>query len=227
MKISPKLLTPVLCLCFLAASDAFPACPGEKNFNRASVIRLESAPIQARYFRNLSTAQIEAMRHHDAAKTGMHNPGITVAEHELKTDCQVAGIQRNGRGAICVWAETVNVTFDYRQMDVYISNQYAEGTCPYRAILAHENQHVAINLRVLKKYKILMERALKMDRTIPTKGNPLSVRSVEDGKKIISQRIERIVNPLYARFKREITLENGKIDTMASYRRVNAKCKDW
>ena len=217
-----------LCLCASVVNikDAKAACKGDPKFDRSSVIQVESTPIQPRYFHNLSTAQIEAMRNVRLNGPRMHNPGITKAEHGLKTDCLIGGLKR-GRNQYCMWAESVLVRFSFNQMDVYVSSQYLEGGCAYQVILGHENEHVAINIRALAKYKGLMERALKRFRDIPTKANPLAVRSMQQGKAAISARINRVVNPLYAQFKKEVRDANDKIDTTANYRRTQAKCKDW
>jgi hypothetical protein len=157
----------------------------------------------------------------------MHNPGLTLAEHELKTDYQMGGLQRGGRAEYCVWVESLALDFSFRRMDVYLSSQYPEGSCQYDVILGHENQHVAINNRTLRKYYSLMRQALWKTRSIPTKANPLPVSSLNQGKAIIAARINGIVNPIYARFKKAVLAENAKIDTVANYRRTQAKCSSW
>jgi hypothetical protein len=200
---------------------------GEKAFAGPTFfIQVTNTPIQPRYFHNYSTSQIESMRHTRFHNNMMHNPGITVAEHELKTDYQLGGIQRGG-GQYHVWAESVHVDFSYNQMDVYVSSQYPEGSCPYQVILWHENQHVSINTRALAQYKNLIESALKRSRNIPTKAHPIMARSMNEGGKIIAARINQIVTPLYSKFKMVVLRENAKIDTIANYRRTQAKCKQW
>lgn len=206
---------------------AFASCQGDPRFDRQSVIHLTGDALLPTYFHNLSTAQIESMRHIHYHSGLQHNPGLTLAEHELKTNYQISGLT-HGRGAgVCVWVESLQVFFGFGKMDVYLSSQYAEGTCQYGVILGHENQHVAINTRVYRKYRALMERALLRDRRIPTKGNPLSVQSMAQGKAMIARLINGLTNPLYERFKREVVSENAKIDTIANYKRTQALCKEW
>jgi len=213
------------CLCGSPSLAA--GCPKDAHFNRASVFHVTSPPVQVLYNHDLSTSQIEAMRNAHLSRAGLHNPGLTEAEEELHNNFEIRAFQNSKGGSICLWVDSVDLEFSYVKMDVYISSQYREGSCPYNAILAHEKQHVAINQRVLLKYKVLMGLALKMNRDIPTKANPLSVRSVENGKKLIQDRISRIVNPLYELFQREVRQENAKIDTRENYHRVQARCRDW
>jgi hypothetical protein len=202
-------------------------CDGDRHFNPQSVIHVVTNPIQVRYFHDHSTAQIEEMRNMKFHNRRLHNPGVTLAEHEFKMDYQVGGLQHPNQDGFCVWVDSINVSFSYAQMDVYISSQYPEGTCPYQVILNHENQHVAIDQRVLAKYRAVVERALRKSRVIPTKAHPMSVVSMNNGKAIIDARLNRIVNPILAAYKKEITRENGKIDTPVNYRRTQALCNNW
>jgi hypothetical protein len=157
----------------------------------------------------------------------MHNPGLTLAEQELKSDYQMGGMRRDRTGEYCIWVESLSLDFSYKRMDVYISSQYPEGSCQYNVILGHENQHVAINNRTLQIYYSMMRKALWNARFIPTKAKPLPVRSLSQGKAILTRRINGILNPLNERFKKAVRAENAKIDTIANYRATQAKCSNW
>ncbi len=202
-------------------------CKGDRHFNSKSVFHVVTTPVQVRYFHNYTTAQIEGMRNLHFHNHLMHNPGLTLAEHELKVDYQIGGLEHENGDGYCVWVESVNVDFSYKQMDVYISSQYPEGTCPYQVILNHENTHVAINQRALAKYRVLLERALKKSRAIPTRAHPMSVVSMNNGKAIINSRINAIVSRVTSAYKREVARENAKIDTPAAYRKTQALCNNW
>ncbi len=211
----------------LGGLKAFAQCKADPMFDRTSVIRVTSRPIQPTYYHDHSTRQIEAMRHQKLHLRNMHEPGLTLAEHELKTDFRIGGMRRSDSRRVCVWLESVNVDFSFTKMDVFISSQYGEGSCPYQVIRDHENQHVAINLGALKEYRDKMERALKGDLSLPTKADPLSVSSLGQAKKILASRIKGIVDNLYSGFKREVLEGNARIDTLENYRRTQAKCQKW
>lgn len=193
----------------------------------AAIVHVVSNNLRPTYYHNMTTAQIEQMRNLQFHNKLMHNPGVTMAENELKIDYQIAGEEHSRRDGVYAWAESIDVQFSYSRMDVYVSSQYPETSCAYKVILDHENQHVAINRKALAKYKVLIERALKTSRAIPTKAHPLSAVSIQNARAIISARINAVVDPIVKRFKVEVTRENGKIDTMKNYRRTQAKCKDW
>ncbi len=192
-----------------------------------SFIHFKSVPLKPRYNHSLTTPQIESLWFHHFHSPMMHNPGLTMAEQELKTSYQFQAMQRGHVGPYRIWASSVDVIFQYDKMDVYLSSKYPVGSCQYNVILGHENQHVAINQRTLAKYKTLMLRALQAAKNIPTKAHPQQVYNLEQGKTLISSRIDQLLLPLYDRFKREVEAENGKIDTMANYRRTQALCHGW
>ena len=207
---------------------AFARCGGGPPVNRNAIFHVVNVPIQPTYYHNLNTAQIEGLATSvKFTSRNMQEPGLTSAEQSLETNYQCGALENTRTHRVCVWADSVNIEFSYTKMDVYVSNQYPEGSCPFQVILAHENQHVSINQRVLNKYVALMKQAIRRDRTIPSKDRPLAAASFKEGQDIIAARISKIIQPLYQRYKREVLSENRKIDTMKNYRRIQAKCKDW
>ena len=206
----------------------FAQCGGGPPVNRNAIFHVVNVPLQPTYHHNLSTAQIQSLGYNvKLASRNLEEPGLTTAEQSLETNAQYGALENTRTHRFCVWAESVDVEFSYTKMDVYVSSQYPESSCPYRVILEHENQHVAINQGVLRKYVNLMKQAIRKDRTIPTKTRPLSAASFKEGQDIISARIARIIQPLYQHYKREVLGANRKIDTMRNYRRIQAKCKGW
>ncbi len=227
LKISIALLTLASWSLGAGWGSAFAACPGDPKFNRQSIIQFSGDVVPAIYHHDVTTAQIEAMRLGRYHAGLMHNPGLTLSKHEFETNYQIGGSRRGGSREVCLWVDLIKVQFNFTHMDVYLSSQYAEGTCAYKVILDHENQHVAINTRVYRKYRALMLSALKRDRTIPTKRNPLDARSMEQGKAVITARINQLLKPIEAGFVKEAAAENARIDTIANYKRTQAKCKEW
>ena len=191
------------------------------------LIQVISAATPLQIFHDHNTGQITAMRRARLSAAHMHSPGITIAESELKADCESAFSHKDGTPVFKVWATTVTLLFDYNRMDIYISSQYGEGSCEYGQILAHEKQHVAIDEREMERYKKLMETALRHSRQIPSFSHPIIVRSAEVGRALVSKRILAIVHPYFKAYGRAVKAENAKIDTLANYRRVQARCNGW
>jgi hypothetical protein len=179
------------------------------------------------YHHEYSTEQIESMSGLRAPSRAAHEPGLTLFEYEISSQYEMSEKGRSPNEALLIWAKSIDVNFSITRMEVFVSNKYAEGSCQYRTILAHENTHVAINERAYKKYKALLIQALKRDRFLPTQARPLRVASEKEGEEILDRHLKGILTPLEDRFRTEDKRENAKIDTPASYARTQAKCGDW
>ncbi len=193
----------------------------------APLIHFTSSIAPVRYIHDHNTAQIGALRHQRFHFKGMHTPGLTLADEELKSDFRMETQHRPGSRVYQVWATQINVDFSYTRMDVYISSQYGEGSCPYRVVRDHENQHVAINTATLEKYKGLMEGALLTYPNFPTHDHPWKVTSRSKAGPELKKMILGVINPYYHQFAQEVIRSNAQIDTMENYRKTQALCQDW
>jgi hypothetical protein len=194
---------------------------------RPPLIRVTGNLLPPTYHHEYSTAQIEAMSGIQAPSRAAHEPGLTLFEYEVSSQYEMSEKGRSATGPLLIWAKSVGVNFSITRMEVYVSSQYARGSCQYQAVLAHENTHVAINERAYKKYRALLIQALGRDRALPTRDHPMRVSSEQEGEDILDRHIKGILTPLEERFQAEDKRENAKIDTPASYARTQAKCRDW
>jgi len=140
-----------ICGFFVMSSEKLFAagCLGNPRFKRSSIIHFTSTPVKTVYSHDLATSQIEALWQSRYKTPRMREPGLTMAEagYELKTRYRYERSRHGNQEKYCVWAESVDIDFSFKRMDVYISSQYPAGSCEYNVILKHENQHVAINKR--------------------------------------------------------------------------------
>jgi len=224
---------PVGTLVFLVAlgalwgPTAFAVCPPDPKFVRTSTLKITHPEATTRYFHDRTTAQIQSMWKSRGAGSGRHNPGLTVFEHKLGTSFQIVGESQRGGKGYCVWAERVVADFAVTRMDVYISRDYGYGSCQYKAILEHEDTHVAINRRTFRKHLARLQAALRMDKTLPLQGNPIRVSSMAEGERIVSARLQAITQPVVRAMEAELRSENAKIDTPESYRKLSGRCPNW
>jgi hypothetical protein len=195
--------------------------------DRPPLVHVTGNLLPPTYHHEYSTAQIEAMSGIQAPSRAAHEPGLTLFEYEVSSQYEMSEKGQSAAGPLLIWAKSVGVNFSVTRMEVFVSSQYARGSCQYEAVLAHENTHVAINERVYKKYRALLIQALGRDRALPTRAHPLRVSSEQEGEDILDRHIKGILTPLEDRFRAEDKRENAKIDTPASYARTQARCRDW
>ncbi len=80
--------------------------------------------------------------------------GATAARYET------AFTYSRDRGMYCVSLTKAEISVGLVELTVYVSNEYARGTCQYEAIHAHEMDHVKRNREVVKRYQERIRKAL-------------------------------------------------------------------
>src|SRR5665213_2276427 len=110
MKLNAAVLTMVMGLVVFAAPLRAMDCDGDRHFNPQSIIHVVTNPIQVRYFHDHSTSQIEQMRNMKFHNRLLHNPGVTLEEHEFKMDYQIGGLEHPHSDGVCVWVDSVRIS---------------------------------------------------------------------------------------------------------------------
>jgi hypothetical protein len=154
------------------------------------------------------------------------NPGLTLGAHELQTSFRITGETRSGVPGVCVWLQALDVDFRYTDIDVYVSSDYADGSCEAKEILDHEMDHVEVHRRLYGKYRAELEIRLKAVG-FPTESNPKRYPTMKAAKDDVGRLLRSMTDSLYARFKRELKAENAKLDTPANYKAIQSRCMGW
>ena len=218
-----RLLTALLAVCWALAIPS-----GAARAKGSSILHVTGKVLQPTYHHEYDTARIQAMSGIRAPSRAAQEPGLTLFEYELSSQYEMGEKAKDPRGPFRIWAKSIQVNFSMTRMEVFVSSQYPVGSCQYAAILAHENTHVAINERVFKKYKAILEGQLRrVERSLPSLARPLRAGSEAQGEAALDQKLKPLFQSLEARFAAEVKRENAKIDTPASYARTQAKCKGW
>ena len=160
-----------------------------------------------------------------APSGGVHSEalGVTYTTPEFNIEANSRIVSR-GRGPTCVYLTKVKVEFGFRDVDVYVASEYRPGTCEYKAILDHENQHVAINTQALRTHaprmRLALERMLGEER--PTVTNDPD-RVTQQILNRLTRRMDEYLKAFYA----EMDSRNGALDTASNYEAIGNICRDW
>ncbi len=149
--------------------------------------------------------------------------GLTVAGLGMGFETQFF-VRKSQEAGYCVALAEAKVTVGYRDLTVYISSNYAEGTCEFDAILAHEQEHLQINQGVLNDYKAKFRAML---RRVRRGKKVIFVHRKSAARSAYILHLRRQFKPLVAEMKAVLARKNGAIDTKENYRRVLAQCNDW
>ena len=149
--------------------------------------------------------------------------GVTYATPEFNIEARTRILSRD-HGPACVYLAQVSVDFGFHDMDVYVASEFQPGTCEYKAILDHENQHVAINTHALHDHapriRAALEQMLAEERPVAARDPSRVTRQVLDR---ISGRMDRYLQAFY----QEMETRNGVLDTASNYEAIGALCRDW
>jgi hypothetical protein len=180
---------------------------------------------EVKIHRELSTASIQQLSGFHRSRT-WQNPGLTVGGHELQTDFRLAGLQVSGGKNVKAWVESMNVTFRYTDLDVYVSSDYLDDSCEAKEIHRHEMDHLAVHRRVYAKYRLALKKALLATR-FPTKERPAIYKNLSAARNDMAKRLRAATEGTYAKFKRELSSANDRLDTPANYKAIQRRCKGW
>ena len=199
--------------------DGEAGCPprADRNFKVDVTISIPKPPIN----RNLSSHQLTEKTFHDPNARIL---GLTIPDLTIRTSVEHATEERSG--FYCYWLVSVEAELVYHSIEVYIAREYEPGSCEYRAILRHEQEHVAIARRNLEKYKPKVRYALT-SLLLPTPDRPIQLASLDETEPTFDALFNKVLQPVYRDMQEDLTRAQAAIDTQESYARVRAKCFNW
>ncbi len=205
----------------LFAADARAAPCGNA---RPPEIRVTSEARKPDYRNALPRAQIGALAGRGHMTSDKRHAGLT----QTRTDFSVRPVLsfvRRGDGTVCASLQQLEASWRIIQFQVDVAAEYRPGTCPYREILQHENQHVAIVQRAFAEADAALRRDLgdlaRRTRPFVLSGTP------ERAAQQMAERFMAAARPALDRYSRDTERANAALDTPESYRAVSARCRDW
>lgn len=127
-------------------------------------------------------------------------------------------------GGFCVYLREVTAEFGYREHDVFVASEFSPGSCEYKAILDHENQHVAINRAAVREGGPRIRQEL--ERLLKT-AQPRFTRDLEAGTDLTLTNLSNAINKTYNQVAQEQANRNAVIDSENNYDAIADLCKNW
>lgn len=189
-------------------------------------LKFETKLVQPTYHTNLSiqdVRQLYTVRGQRISRAHTNAIGLTYAEISLGLSASTRSVPRQ-RGGYCVYLEEVQADFGFDRVDVYVGREYPRGTCEYRTILDHENEHVAINNSAVRGYGPRLRQSLERELG---RLKPLFTTTVRTGARQIVEDLRQRIQPMMDAFQREQRRRNAAIDTDANYGALQELCLDW
>ena len=189
-------------------------------------VKIEVVSIKPRFDHSKSSQQIERIAKKSGFSKSLRHASLLGLTHSsIGPSLGVATKYKVLEGGKkCLRLDWVKLTFGARKTNIYIDRKYRKGTCAYKAILAHELEHVRINERVIEEYLPIITEELK-ERSAGVR--PFYTKNSKDAGRSIVNRLMFELDSVLEDFNRARMEENDLIDTPAAYAATQAKCADW
>ena len=176
---------------------------------------------QPRINHSLSIAQLGKLSGlgHNTRTLGLMKPDLII-----ETRPRAQGLKVGDK--FCFWITGFDVNLRYRRVDVFVAKEYPVGSCPYRAILAHEREHVRVSKRNLEEYAPRIRQALT-SLLIPTGRDPALVASAAEARVNVEGISKELLQPLYKEMLNSLMVAQQTVDSPHEYARVRRQCSNW
>lgn len=211
----------------LACSLAEPAfatsqCPPPGHRPPAPQVELAVSAVEAVVHNHRGRAEITRLAGNEGLGVS-HNAGLTRSRTEFRIEPR-AKVARLPDGRACVMLDRVTASWRLVEMTVDVAAEYAPGSCAYREVKAHEDEHVRITDHALRRFAPILEARLKRAAAAlaPTMGR--------DGAEVLAAMAEKLKaasGEVLAEFQAELGRRQAAIDTPESYRAVSRRCDRW
>jgi hypothetical protein len=166
------------------------------------------------------TLSARARENGTALGRGSRLLGLTVNQYDVRID--VAVDRSRETGGRCATLQNVTITAA-PDLEVLVDGRFKSGSCQQRAIIQHENEHVAVFREALAYYEPAMADALRRAK-LPTALPDLADR---DPAGSYSTMIRDVMDPILDAVRDRTQEANNRIDTPSHYAAVFRRCASW
>ncbi len=206
---------------FARAASSSP-CPPYTTPITLNFKTLNPAPI---YNNRLSIQGIRNLfRDRDEPVSGPHEQALGITYAESVYSVETHTLVREVNGGFCVYLSSIDLDFGWKRQDVYIASEFQPGTCEYRTVLDHENQHVSVNNSSLKEFAPYFRA--QVEKSLQTQ-QPVFARSGDAGTDVAMKAVEKGMSALMTQFHQINGQRNAPLDSASNYEATAGLCKNW
>ncbi|MDX6769714.1 MAG: hypothetical protein SF051_09295 [Elusimicrobiota bacterium] len=217
-------LAALLLLAAPASAGTPPMCKEAANTRPRIVVRVGEFPTAVDHSRGI--AEIDKAYPVKKPK-GLLSQGLTVAEYRLHYSADMEGACDKGCKAACAWVGAFTVDLTPVAVRILIPREYAPGSCEYEQLTKHEGEHDKLHRRRLDDLAKRMREALARVETQPGLVGPIEARDRQAAFDLLTDRMERVMRPIYDAHLAAVREENAALDSAAEYKRLGRACKNW
>jgi len=199
------------------------ACPHDPSFDRSKVVRVKAEFPPAVLRRDLDLDALA--KESEGSGVEGRTQGLTLVDSQLTFRTLVKA--ETVRGRACVWFDQVIVDLTPASVQIFVPREYPEDTCEYQAVMAHERDHERVHQERLTAAAQEIEAALASARWLPARGNPLETGDRASVEAALTDKIKKVVAPVYAKYKEDLRLAQAELDRPDLYQWTTKRCSGW
>lgn len=194
------------------------------NLDLAQDVSIEISTLGPSVDQDASVAGLtQMMMTSGTRRAGMerYNRALGVTDTAIRPQVRTAAVAaRLSDGTWCAKLTRVEVTIGFG-IAVHLATELKPGTCPYRAVLAHEQKHVAVAQELKQSLREQVEMAV-----VNAIKRPAKAADRASAVKLANRDIEAFIRDTTDAFHDASETYQLAIDTPAEYDRVHAICGD-
>jgi len=214
---------------FLCAPVLYPSlaaqqtadCPASRTPIKLNFTTMAGPPS---YSHAVSLAGIGNLARADGAPAGDRSRPVGLTRLNTLFSLKGGSTLLKRGAAYCNYLTSVGVEFGWERMEVFVPSEYQQGSCEYRAVIDHENQHVAIYRAALKEFA---PRARARVEVVLAKTKPIVSRDQDGSLDVALAPVKTELSALLREFLAVQAARHQQIDTPSNYAAVTALCKNW
>jgi len=184
------------------------------------VVKLATS--KTKYYKNFDARTINSIHNAPGGGTIL---GLAGGPLEIATR-GVFSILGDTKGKACVKIKNLEVLL-WAKPVVVIASNFPKGSCEYKQVFAHEQQHIRITRRFIKEYAPKLREEVK--DIISTSRHQILTRqdNIEEAQVELQDPILSRINQYFNSVMPVLQSRQAAIDTPEEYAKVAAKCDNW
>lgn len=205
-----------LFIAFAPTASAVECPPHKGNITVNFTTKFPQQPV---FYEGYPRAEVQR-RSSTSLLAGQTLDGLTVGSYTYGMRVSVRMAQ--AAGGYCVYLDTVDLTFEFKDLTVFVVKELARGTCRYNVALTHEMEHVDLFRKSFNLHAPLMRNEVEgRARSFPV----LFTRDRESAASLAQKELARTIHARFNAFQDEARRQNATIDTPENYRALSLKCR--
>jgi hypothetical protein len=145
--------------------------------------------------------------------------GMTASSTRAEIVIDGSGLSDHASGRECI-APRIDVELSYQPLDVYVAREFHPASCSYRAVFAHEMQHVKVYADNLPRIEQLVR-----DELVRRYGGRPLYAPLDKGLATLQEQIDTWLRPLIKSELAKVEVQQLALDTRDETERLSHSCQ--